>query len=511
MKDWTSGYVADVGYTYGYYSELNPARLSLALLSAGLAPPRIETACELGFGQGLSVNLHAAASSTKWSGTDFNPTQASFAQNMVEQCSSSCQLFDQSFEQFCSRTDLPDFDYIGLHGIWSWISDTNRAVIVDFVNRKLRVGGVLYISYNTLPGWAQMVPVRHLLTEHAEVMAAPGRGIVSRIDAALEFADKLMATSPLFARANPPILERLKKIQEQNRHYLAHEYFNRDWHPMHFAEMATWLEPAKVSYGCSAHFLDHVEAINLTGDQIAFLNEIPDTEFRQSVRDFMVNQQFRRDYWIKGARRVSALEQAEELRRQRVVLSTPRAEVSLKAQGALGEANMQEAVYRPILDQLAEHKITSLAQLEKALAPSGIHFAQILQACLVLIGKGDLSPAQDDAVIQKATKQSDRANQFLMNKARATGDIAYLCSPVTGGGVMVSRFHQLFLLSKQSGKKKPEEWAQDAWSILKAQGQRILKEGKPIESEDDNLKELVEQAKDFSNGRLRALQALQVG
>ena len=511
MKDWTAGYVADVGYTYGYYSELNPARVPLALLSAGLASPRIETACELGFGQGLSVNLHAATSLSHWTGTDFNPAQASFAQELALQSASACQLFDQSFEQFCSRVDLPEFDYIGLHGIWSWISDANRAVIVDFVNRKLKVGGVLYISYNTLPGWAQMVPVRHLLTEHAEVMAAPGRGIVSRIDAALEFADRLMATNPLFARANPPILERLKKIQDQNRHYLAHEYFNRDWNPMHFAEMATWLEPAKVGYGCSAHFLDHVEAINLSTEQIAFLNEIPDTEFKQSVRDFMVNQQFRRDYWIKGARRLSGLEQAEELRRQRVVLITPRAEVTLKAQGALGEANMQDAVYNPILDALSDHKVVSLGALEKTLASGNIRFAQILQACMVLVGKGDLCPAQDDAVIQKSKKATERANQFLMNKARGTGDISYLASPVTGGGVMASRFQQLFLLSRQSGKKTPEEWANDAWGILKAQGQRIIKDGKPIELEDENLKELNQQAKEFASGRLTVLKALQVG
>lgn len=26
MSDWTSGYVADIGYTYGYYTELNPLR-----------------------------------------------------------------------------------------------------------------------------------------------------------------------------------------------------------------------------------------------------------------------------------------------------------------------------------------------------------------------------------------------------------------------------------------------------------------------------------------------------
>ena len=171
MTDWTSGYVADIGYTYGYYAELNPARVKLALLNAGLAFPDMGTACELGFGQGVSANFHAAASLTSWHGTDFNPSQAGFAQELARMSGSGAQLFDEAFDAFCAR-DLPDFDYIGLHGIWSWISDANRAVIVDFVRRKLKVGGVLYISYNTLPGWGAFAPMRHLLTQHAEVVGA---------------------------------------------------------------------------------------------------------------------------------------------------------------------------------------------------------------------------------------------------------------------------------------------------------------------------------------------------
>ena len=39
MTDWTSGYVADIGYTYGYYPELNPLRAKLALTNAGLVCP----------------------------------------------------------------------------------------------------------------------------------------------------------------------------------------------------------------------------------------------------------------------------------------------------------------------------------------------------------------------------------------------------------------------------------------------------------------------------------------
>jgi hypothetical protein len=64
MSDWTSGYVADVGYTYGYNAELNPLQVKLAFAHAGLVCPDFGTACELGFGQGLSANVHAAASVT---------------------------------------------------------------------------------------------------------------------------------------------------------------------------------------------------------------------------------------------------------------------------------------------------------------------------------------------------------------------------------------------------------------------------------------------------------------
>ncbi len=514
MTNWTAGYVADVGYTYGYYTELNPLRLRLAFLNAGRVFPEVVCACELGFGQGLSTNIHAAASLTQWYGTDFNPAQASFAQELAAVSGSNAQLFDQSFAELSERSDLPEFDYIGLHGIWSWISDQNRAVIVDFVRRKLKVGGVLYISYNTLPGWATFAPMRHLMTEHAEIIGAKGRGIVSRIDEAIAFAHRLLETQPLFARANPQVSERLNKLKEQNRHYLAHEYFNRDWHPMHFATLAEWLEPAKLSFACSAHCLDQIDAINLTADQQTLLNEIPDPMFRESVRDFVVNQQFRRDYWVKGGRQLTPLAQAEALRQERFVLISHRPNVSLKVNGALGEASMSEAIYHPILDLLADHRPQRLGQIEQTLqhtaAGQAINFAQLLQAMIVLTGAGHLAAVQEDAVIQKAKKRTERLNQRLMDIARSSGEINYLASPVTGGGVQVARFAQLFMQALTQGKKRPEDWAQHVWQILAAQGQRIIKDGQPLQQPEDNLQELTLQAHTFAEQQLPILRALQV-
>lgn len=508
MSDWTAGYVADIGYTFGYYTELNPLRVKLAFLNSGLVSPETGAACELGFGQGMSANLHAAASVTQWCGTDFNPSQAGFAQELAAVSGAGARLYDEAFADFANRADLPEFDYIGIHGIWSWISDENRSVMVDFIRRKLKVGGVLYISYNTLPGWAAFAPMRHLMTEHAEIIGAEGHGIISRINGALDFTEKLLATNPTYSRANPQIAERVNKIKDQNRHYLAHEYFNRDWHPMHFATMAACLEPAKLSYACSAHYLDHIEAVNLTADQQAFLKEIPDVMFRESVRDFMVNQQFRRDYWVKGARKLSALEQAEALRAQKVILTTHRPDVSLKVTGSLGEATMSEAVYTPILDVLADHKPKTLGQIEQALKDKGVLFAQIIQAAMVLVGGGHLAAVQDEGITAKAKKHTEKLNAYLCGKARGSNDISYLASPVTGGGITVGRFQQLFLLALGQGKKQPAEWAKAAWQILAAQNQKLVKEGKTLESAEENLAELTAQAQTFAEKQLPVLKVL---
>lgn len=510
MSDWTSGYVADIGYTFGYYQELNPIRVKLAFLNAGLAYPEISTACELGFGQGLSVNIHAAGSGITWSGTDFNPAQAAFAQDVAAASGAGAKLSDQSFAEYCGRADLPAFDFIGLHGIWSWISAENQAVIVDFVRRKLKVGGVFYISYNTLPGWAAVVPMRHLLTQHAEVMATGGRGIVSRVDAALEFGDRLMATNPKFASANPQMADRMEKILGQNRHYLAHEYFNRDWLPIHFAEMADWLAPAKLTYACSAHLLDHVDTVNLTSEQQTFLSAIPDAMFRESVRDFMVNQQFRRDYWVKGARCLSPLEKAEGLRAQKVCLAIPAADVVLNMTGPVGEANMAEAVYNPILDVLADLRPKTIGQIETLVRDKGVSLGHLQEAVIILAGKGDLVAVQDEKTVTKARPQTDRINRYLMNKARGCNDISFLASPLTGGGVAIGRFQQLFLSALASGKQRPAEWGADAWQILAAQGQSIIKDGKMLATPEENLTELTAQANELAEKRLPVLKALGV-
>ncbi len=508
MSDWASGYVTDIGYTFGYYAEINPLRVHLAFGHAGLVSPRFDEACELGFGQGISVNIHAAASTCQWSGTDFNPSHAGFAREMAAASTAGARLYDQSFLDFCRRDDLPDFDYIALHGIWSWVSDENRTIIVDFIRRKLKIGGVLYISYNTQPGWAAAAPLRDLMTQHAEVLSAPGQGIVERIEKTIDFVERLMATNPMYAQSNKGIINTIKQIKNLDKNYVAHEYFNRDWLPMSFARMSEFLSEAKLSFACSANMLESVDALHLTAEQSAFLAAIPDATFRQTTRDFMVNQQFRRDYWVRGARKLNAVEQIERLRQLRFVLVRPRGDVSLTIKSNLGECAMQENVYAPILDVLADHKPQSLGQIERQLANQGITFDQIRQAVLVLTGSGALCPACEDGAADTTRQTSAKLNRFIGTKARGSADIQYVACPLTGGGINLGRFQQLFLLAHGQMMNHASEYARFVWDILSAQGQRIVKDGKTLATMEDNITEITAQAEYFLTKTLPILRGL---
>ncbi|ENW99619.1 hypothetical protein F900_02424 [Acinetobacter modestus] len=60
---WTNGYQTEVNYTYGYYRDLSPNFQKFCLLLNGIESPEAQenqTHCELGFGQGVSINIHAA-------------------------------------------------------------------------------------------------------------------------------------------------------------------------------------------------------------------------------------------------------------------------------------------------------------------------------------------------------------------------------------------------------------------------------------------------------------------
>jgi SAM-dependent methyltransferase len=512
MSDtWSEGYFTDVGYTYGYYREINPVFQRYCLLLRGFSTIESSTShhCELGFGQGVSVNIHAAANPGHYVATDFNPTQAAHANGLAASFNSTARLYDDSFEQLLARDDLPQFDSISLHGIWTWISLDNQRLIAEFARRHLKPGGVLYVSYNCLPGWSPQAPLRQLFTLH-DRFAAPANGAVARVDAALKFSEALLTAKPLYSRAVPGLDAKLQTIMGQDRNYVAHEYFNRDWNCMYFTDVVDALDSAKLDYACTAVPQDTVDTINLSSEGQIFLKSIEHPIMREQARDYFVNQQFRKDLYIRGASQLPAGEHRERLLNMRFALMQSADSVPTKVIGAFSEATLQQEIYGPLIEAMASKAYAPKTMRQLATALPSPTFSAVSQAIAVLVGMGAVAPCQSESAEKQVHARCAALNQHLCQQAHFERRAEFLASPVTGGGVGVDRFQQIFLTAIRQGKKQPLEWAQYAWQVLSEQGQSLVKEGRAMTTPEENLTELTQQAETFAEKGLTVLKALRV-
>jgi len=507
---WSEGYVTGVGYTHGYYRETSPVFQRFCLLMRGLAcrDTREEAAhCELGFGQGVSVAINAASNPGLFAATDFNPAHAANAGTLASHTGGNLRIYDDSFEQLLERGDLPQFDSISLHGVWSWVSRDNHRLIARFAARHLRPGGVFYVSYNCFPGWAPNYPLRQVFAAHDRYAPGPP-DIARRIDAALTFSDALLAAGPLFARASSGVGEKLRQIHGQDRGYLAHEYFNRDWNCMYFAEMAETLAEAKLDFATTAEPMDVADSVNLTAQGIAFLGGIEHPILREQMRDYFVNQQFRKDLYLRGIRRMTAAEQREQTLAARLVLLRPVDSIPMTVVSPQGQGALHEALFRPLLAELPalDYAPKSFGDLMRVLP--GFALAQVAAAGAVLVGAGHAAPCHAEPIVQDVRQNCASLNAHLIERARTHDDVNYLASPVIGGGVPVGRFQQLFLLARSRGCEQPAEWARFTRDLLAGQGQVLVKDGKPLAAPEENLAELTARAVAFAREQLPILRAV---
>jgi ubiquinone/menaquinone biosynthesis C-methylase UbiE len=511
MSDWTSGYVADIGYTHGFYRELTPSMLQAVTLSKGLAGPASGgpiAYCELGCGQGFSANLLAAANPhVQYYATDFNPAHIVGAQALAREGEvGNVHFYDDAFAEFLEREDLPQFDVISLHGIYSWIAPEHRQTIVQFVKRKLKPGGLVYISYNCLPGWAPGAPMRHLMYLHGKAQGGP---TINRLDPAIAFIGKLIEADGKYFAANPSLKPRYEALTKNNKNYLAHEYLNDAWTLLYHSDVDAELSAAKLGFVGSANLLDHVDAVNFTAAQKAIMDGIADPVLRETVRDYIVNQQFRRDVFAKGAIPAPVSAVRETWLDTRFALSVRREDVSMKIRGGIGEADLHADVYNPVFDSLAAGPVT-LRQMLANPAIAALGWARAIEALVILMGSGQLQPCLPAKGDARRAKHTKAFNQAVMRRARDGAELQQLASPVTGGGVAVPRFSQLFLMAMEQGRKTPEEWADFVWQVLVQQGQMIMKDGKPLATPEDNIAELREQAATFQEKQLPVLRQLQI-
>ena len=510
MNSWNEGYFTDSTYTYGYYRELSPNFMRWCLLLRGIvAPEPTEESfhCELGFGQGISANIHAAATPGRYFGTDFNPSHANLANELAEAAESGAKFFEDSFEEFSRREDLPQFDSIGLHGIWSWISAENRQHIIEIARRHLKSGGMLYNSYNCLPGWAPAAPLRELLAIYDRYSGKSGAA-KGRIEPALKFVEEMIAAKPAYMNFAPIFQKTFEHIRKNSPDYLAHEYLNLDWDLMYFADVAEIMQEAKLDFAASAVPLETVEKLTFTAQAIEFLQKIDNPTVKEQSGDYFINRQFRKDIFVRGIRKISAFERLDKIMETRYVLTMPVDNVPLKFNTTVGEVKLSEEIYRPILEFLQEDNFRPKTFSEYLKRNPDKDAKNLVEIIIILVNGNHILPCQNEAAVKLVKMSCERLNAHICERARFEETINFLASPLTGLGVGVNRFHQIFLAQYKKGDKTAEKLAATAWKIFSRQGQKILRDGKIIETPEENLAYMKNIAEVFLKNHLPIYKAL---
>ena len=467
-SNWSSGYVADLTYSHGYYHELAPSFLRFALLFNGLAHGAGDptdghyTYCELGYGQGVCGNLHAAANPRgQFWGTDFNPDHALFARGLAQQAGIDAHWLAHGFEQLLDQ-DLPEFDFITLHGVWSWIDASARHALVEFIRRRLKIGGVVYISYNIMPGWSAEKPLRDLMRLHTELAGAPGDATSSRIRGAISFAERLRRGGAAFFEQDARAGAMLDDMRRDDIHVVAHEYFNRSWHLTYFADVARSLEAAGLSFACSVHKSDlaGLVAQRRRACRIDDLDLNP--ALRETTHDFILNRRFRRDVFVRGADRLTAREREARLKDVALVLQRPAASVQTTVSTPYGAVRLDATIVAKLLEALGP--CTEPVALGALMAQAGLSEGPadpVLQTVATLVASNVLAPVFTDDLrrIGTARARSHALNHVIAQRSQDADTLRYLASPVTGTALEVAAPDRLCLLAWAQGARSLDELA----------------------------------------------------
>ncbi len=511
MNSWNDGYFTESTYTYGYYREISPVFQKFCLLVNGYAAPVAQASdnhCELGFGQGVSINIHAAANLGKYFGTDFNPAHAAHANELCNASGCGANFFDNSFEEMLNRADLPQFDSISLHGIWSWISTENQNHIVEFARKFLKPGGVFYNSYNCYPGWSPAAPLREIFILH-DKYAQKSSKTYERIEEAMKFTAELLEKNPMYFRRVPDVKSIFENTRKHDHDYLAHEYFNRDWICMYFSEVAEILESAKLDFACTSELIEAFVHLTIPADAHEFLNQIEHPVMREQIKDYFLNRQFRKDIFVRGLRKISVFERAERLMDTPFVLLSTNP-FSTKINVGIGEITLAQELCDKIYSHLVKHNYRPKTFREFIKQNPEVSRTNLEQLLIILTHNGAISPCQTEDVVEIVKPRCDALNKYFCRRAENSGEIIFLASPVLGGGVTATRFDQLFISAVANGNKSVDALAEEIWEILRTQGQSLVKQGKMLETSEENIDECKNMAREFLDKRLPIFKALQI-
>ncbi|MBE8950646.1 MAG: methyltransferase regulatory domain-containing protein [Quinella sp. 3Q1] len=324
-----------------------------------------------------------------------------------------------------------------------------------------------------------------------------GDNINERVASAFKFVEEVIAAEPAYAMVAPSFKAYFERLKNHNANYIAHEYLNLDWDLMYFADVAELCQTAKLEFATVA-FPAETGTAYLGEKGQEFFKKISNPIVREQLKDYFINRQFRKDIYVRGVRRLSNTEVFDKIFSMRYVLTTPAAEVPMTMVLNGREIILAKEIYRPLLEYLQEDNFRP-KDLREYFMRGKLNANQLLEALRLLVQAAHITPCQSDAAVKRAKKSCERLNAHICEKSSFADTIRFLASPLTGGGVEVGRFHQIFLAQYKAGNKTADKLAEAAWKIISRNGERMMaaQTQKLLETDAENLAYLETMAEKF--------------
>jgi SAM-dependent methyltransferase len=361
MSDWGGGYVTDIPYSFGWYRQQSPVNMAIGSIVGGAAASLpgaddkimlLELGCGFGYGA-----MALAASNPNWSITavDFNPAHIAGAREWAAQSGLTNVTFVEgdfsSWEDNPALRDLPQMDFITMHGVWSWIPPAARAGIVRLLSHKVRPGGLVHLSYNTLPGWQERIAAARIIREGGERI--DGRSDIKAREG-LRLLKDLVAAKALHTINGNSMAGLLEVLESAPTAYLAHEFMNRFWQPCFAMDVAADLSAAKLDWVAAGHLTDNFPELMMTEAQREIFNRYSDPLMQELIKDVCTPRSLRHDIFARGARRITASERSAALMDITLTLVKLPGDLPDSLSMPVGRADLNKEFYLPIVNALVQ-------------------------------------------------------------------------------------------------------------------------------------------------------------
>ncbi|MFM7086677.1 MAG: methyltransferase regulatory domain-containing protein [Cyanobium sp.] len=505
------GYFTGAGYTFGAYSEPSPERLALLSLLRSHRPPDLAAPfrlLELGCGQGLQLCLQSANyPQAQCIGIDLQNDHIAHGRALAQACGlnnitflqADVQQLDQAPPQVWSDL-VGHCDIVVAHGVLSWVSPAIGALLLRLAAAALRPGGLLYVSYNALPGWLAATPFQHMVRTF---QAHRGEGLPA-LEAARALFSALRDGGAQVFTAQPGLAPRLEGLAGMDPGYLLHEYNHSQWQPLYANQVIEPCRDLGLSFLGSAHLADNFDGI-LPEPYRRQLQEQSDSALREVVRDLLTNQAFRRDVYVKGLdplwprEALARLEQLQVLRLQ--------SEAELQEESAFqfrlgfGEIQGNRDWFLSLMQTLGDQP-RSLADLRQAL--QGTPLPELLQNLALLIGRGSVALVPPD----RDPGPARRCNTEIVSRVAAGAPYRALACPRSGNSHTLNDVELLGVQALLSGRSQ-EELVEAIDAGLQALERQIQRDGVPL-GEEERRRELTAVVDRFRSHTVPLLQRLGV-